>query len=97
MSYRTNEKIESIISLEFVSEQSDMVSEDVFKWKWILIGLHNALQNFMVCALRGTENTNVLASKSALKWLEEFWNRMSDNKHKWKYPKQRLDSFTNLF
>jgi hypothetical protein len=97
MHYRTNEKLEAINSLEFVSEQVDKVSDDISKWKWIIIGLHNALQNYMVCALRGTENTNVLSKKSSNNWLTEFFNRMHSPKDKWKYPEERLDSFTNLF
>ncbi len=97
MYYRTDEKSEAITSLEFVSEQVDKVSEDISKWKWIIIGLHNSLQNYMVCALRETENTNLLAKKYSMKWLEEFWNRMTIKKYKWKYPEERLDSFINLF
>lgn len=97
MYYRTNEKLEAINSLEFVAEQVDKVSDDISKWKWIIIGLHNALQNYMVCALRGTENTNVLTKKSSTNWLTEFFNRIQSPKYKWKYPKERLDSFTKLF
>jgi len=83
--------------LEFVSEQVDKVSDDISKWKWIIIGLHSALQNYMVCALRGTENTNVLSAKSSKNWFVEFWNRMHSPKYKWKYPSERLDLFSNLF
>lgn len=97
MHYRTNEKLEAINSLEFVSEQVEKVSEDISKWKWIIIGLHNALQNYMVCALRRLENTNVLTHKSARDVLTEFFNIMDLPENKWKFPKEKLDSFTNLF
>lgn len=97
MYYRTNEKLEAINSLEFVSEQVDKVSDDISKWKWIIIGLHNTLQNYMVCSLRGTENTNILSKKSSNNWLTEFFNRIDLTKYKWKYPDERLDSFINLF
>ena len=97
MQYRTNEILEAINSLEFVLEQVDKVSEDISKWKWVIIGLHNTIQNYMVCALRGTENTNVLTVKSSKEWLQEFWNRIQPTTYKWKNPAERLDLFTNLF
>ncbi|MEJ2493878.1 MAG: hypothetical protein P8Y79_06085, partial [Ignavibacteriaceae bacterium] len=94
---RTDHNYEAINSLEFVAELVGDVSNYISKWKWIIIALHNSLQNFMVCSLRGTNNLKVLAKKSAMNWIAEFTNRLSGNVEEWKSPNEKLDSFPNLF
>jgi len=95
--YRTNENVEAIESLEFVTELLSLSEADITKWKWIIIALHNSLQNFMVCSLRGTNNLNVLAKKSAKEWFSEFTKRMIGTVAEWKSPEEKLDWFPSLF
>ena len=87
---KTDEREESISSLEMVRNASLKVSEDFFQWKWVIIALHNALQGFMVLSLRNGNNFRVMPDKLARKCYEAH----RANKP---WPKERLDSFLNLY
>ena len=73
------------------SEQLERVVDNPHYWQWVIVGLHNALQGFMVLALRGGTNLNVLTDKCAEQWLAAY-ERGDVN-----YPEQRLDRFLNLY
>ena len=89
--FRTDEFEEAILSFEKVAESSELIAKDLSRWRWLVISLHNAVQGFMVLALRGTNNLAILTPKSAAEWLEAYENRSP-------FPKQeRLDSFLNLY
>jgi len=88
---RTDEIQEAIISLEVVSIQLPKVSLDDHYWKWAIIGLHNALQGFMVLALQGSNYLNVLTDKCAREWLATYESGRKD------YPEPKLDGFLNLY
>ena len=64
--------------------------EDQYHWKWVLIALHNCLQGFMVCALRGGDGLNVLKDRVALQFQE------ADQKNLPR-PREELDTFLNLY
>ena len=87
----TDEFQEAVISLEVLSDQLPKVLIDDHHWKWAIIGLHNALQGFMVLALTGTNGLNALTEKCAKEWLAAYerGDRTS--------PKRKLDSFLNLY
>jgi hypothetical protein len=87
----TDEGLEAVFSLEMVSECLPKVSENIYYWKWVLIALHNALQGFMVLALRGSDSLNVLTKKCAEKWLAARERRDKT------FPERRLDGFWNLY
>jgi len=89
----TDESQEAVLALQLVSEQLSHLesSGNPHYWTWIIIGLHNALQGFMVLALRGNNNINVLTEDCARKWLEAYERKDG------KYPDQRLDKFLNLY
>jgi hypothetical protein len=74
-----------------VGEQLPRSAENPHYWKWVIIALHNALQGFMVLALRGTSNLNVLTKKSAEEWMAAYTR--GDNR----FPTPRLDSFLELY
>jgi hypothetical protein len=65
---RTDETQQAVLALRMVSEQLSRVSQNPHYWQWVVIGLHNALQGFMVLALRGTDDLNVLTDKCATEW-----------------------------
>jgi hypothetical protein len=46
----TDYEEESLRTLEFTVEQLTRVIEDSYRWKWVIIALHNSLQAFMVKA-----------------------------------------------
>ena len=88
---RTNIDIEAVLSLEMLAEQIPKVLIDEYRWKWVILFLHTALQNFMVLALRGSNNLRVINKKDADKWLEAYYNNEDV------LPNCRLDSFMNLY
>ncbi len=89
----TNESQEAVLALQLVSEQLAHLesTSNHHYWTWIVVGLHNTLQGFMVLALRGSNNINVLTEDCARKWL------VAHERRDRKYPKQKLDKFLNLY
>lgn len=87
----TQELNEAINSLEMAREVLRSVIQDENYWKWIVIALHNSVQGFMVCALKGTNSFNVLRDDSARKWLKEYQSESG------KYPHDILDTYLNLY
>ncbi len=89
---RIDEFEESVHSLELSVELFNglTLNSDYYQWVWVLITLHNALQGFMVLALRGTNGLNVLKPKCAQAWLEAYDKKME-------YPIPVLDTFSNLY
>lgn len=87
---RTDEKLEFISSVRMVTTSLTAAQHDLEHWKWVVIALHNAMQGAMVMALRGGNNLRVMPEKLAAKCLE------AHNAGK-PWPKERLDSFSNLY
>ncbi len=87
---RTDEREESVSSLEMVRDASSKIDEDLFQWKWVIIAIHNAMQGFMVLSLRNGNNFRVMPKKLANKCYQAH----RENKP---WPKERLDSFPNLY
>ncbi|MFY1055112.1 hypothetical protein ACOQNP_26150 [Ectopseudomonas khazarica] len=87
---RTDEKQEFISSVRMVRTSLAAARQDLEHWKWAVIALHNAMQGAMVMALRGSNNLRVMPEKLAMKCLE------AHNAGK-PCPKERLDSFLNLY
>ncbi|MCD8549072.1 MAG: hypothetical protein LRY74_01090 [Shewanella xiamenensis] len=87
---RTDETEESVSALEMLRDSLVKVNEDVYQWKWAVIAAHNALQGFMVLALRNGNNLAVMSEKAAGQWLEAYREEKP-------LPEERLDSFLNLY
>jgi len=87
---RTDELTESVKALEAFYSNIRRVNGDPYYWKWAVIALHNAVQGFMVCALRGSNNLAVLTPESAKEWMDAY--RVGKP-----YPEERLDDFLNLY
>ncbi len=87
---RTDEAEEAIAALEMVGRFAADASRDPFAWRWVILALHNSLQGFMVIAIRDTAGLFPLPEKLAAKWLQAHEARAP-------YPKERLDSFPNLY
>lgn len=71
---RTDELVEAVKGLEMFLSNIRKVKKDLYFWKWAIIALHNSVQGFMVCALRGTNGLSVLTPKCAEAWLEAYEN-----------------------
>jgi len=87
---RTDEREESVSALAMMRDSTANVVEDIYQWKWVIIAAHNALQGFMVLALRNGNNLTVMPEKLAGKWLEAYRAEKP-------LPEERLDSFPNLY
>jgi hypothetical protein len=87
----TDRALDAVNSLEMVYEQLAKTNRDPHRWKWVLIALHNALQAYMVLALRGSDGLNVLTDKLAKEQVDA-WKQNS----KILRP-LRLDDFGNLY
>lgn len=88
---RTDERKEAIKALEMVLEQISRVKLDVYRWKWIIIALHNALQAFMVLALRGSANFHLVKADDAEKYLAAIMEEGEP------FPGEQLDFFLELY
>jgi len=73
--------------LEFVVRALKMTQNDEYYWKWCIIGLHNTIQAFIVCAISGTSGTGALKKQSAIKVLN----------YNGEFFKAELDYFLNLY
>lgn len=67
------------------------VVEDIHYWKIILILVHNSLQGFMVCALKGTAGLEVVSEQTRKKMMKYF-EGVSDE-----YPNELLLRFLDLY
>jgi hypothetical protein len=68
-----------------------MITKNNYFWKPVIIFIHNSLQGFMVSALRGTNNHNILSEKY-FKELEKVSTDTSKDK-----PKEELLNFLSLY
>src|SRR3989304_883554 len=88
---RTDESQQAVLALRVASEHLPRVIANPHHWQWVIIGLHNALQGFMVLALCGTDNLNVFSDEYAKEWKAAY--KRGDGK----YPEPRLDEFPKLY
>ena len=88
---RTDETEEALLALRVTSENLDKALLDLTYWPWVILPLHNALQGFMVLALRGSNGLNVLTPESAAGWIAAYESGTGD------YPELELDDFLNLY
>jgi hypothetical protein len=56
----TNERKEAVDAIEMTARFLEEVEANPDRWKWAIIALHNAVQAFMVLALKGTWSVTVL-------------------------------------
>lgn len=66
---RTDEETEAVRSLEMVAELLPRVEADRYLWKWVAIALQNAVQGYLVLALRGTSRARILKPSATKKYL----------------------------
>lgn len=91
---RTDTITEAYKSLEKVDETLNLVSDDVYQWKWVIIALHNCVQCFMVLALEGANQADVIKDKTKDKRkVAEYLNPQNE----WKPELAKLDDFGSLY
>lgn len=87
---RTDETKEAISALEMLAEAAPSLTTDFYRWKWVIISTHNALQGFMVLALRHGNGLLALKDEIAAQWLKAY-------REGGQYPVEKLDNFLNLY
>ena len=66
----TDEFVETISALEATADELQRVQADPYRWKWVILALHSAVQGMMTLALRGTNNLKVLKPEDKKRFLE---------------------------
>jgi hypothetical protein len=69
---------------------ANSVRADSYRWKWVLIAVHNTVQGFMVLALRRGNGMLALRDDVAAAWIKAYREEKP-------LPKERLDTFLNLY
>ncbi len=70
----TDEFEETVSALETTANELERVKADPYRWKWVILALHSALQGMMALALRGGNNLRVLKSEDAKRFLDAYEN-----------------------
>lgn len=86
----TNILNEAVSSLELVIESLELVEKDVCRWKWVVIALHNSMQNIMVSALKQGNGFHSMENDSYKKWIEAYRNSQP-------LPPTKLAKFLELY
>jgi hypothetical protein len=98
---RTDEKVEAIRALQEVHDQLIKIDEQgiLYSWKWIVIALHNALQGFMVWALRHGHDRDIIREKIDKKTGKTYRQLYSDYVEKKEaiVPNDLLETFLGFY
>jgi hypothetical protein len=70
----TDYEQEGVLSLEFATQQLEQVLDDAYRWKWVIIGLHNSLQAFMVMACSGSDQMGAMTDAYRNHWYDHYRN-----------------------
>jgi len=87
--FRVNEISEPLNAMMMAKEFLERSEQDIYYLKWAILAIHNALQGFMVLALKGTSNLPIIE-----------WKKDYDGKSAYEIlsdPKSKLCCFTELF
>ncbi len=78
-------------SLELVSIVLPLVLDKPQFWKWVIIGLHNALQGLMVLSLYTGAGFELWKEKDRNDWLARYYKGIPHR------GRRHLDNFSNLY
>jgi hypothetical protein len=87
----TDTVVETVLALEVFAEELQRALTDPYRWKWVILSLHNAVQGMMVLALQSSHGLHVLRPHDAARWLEA-------HERGGPYPNDlKLDDFLSLY
>ena len=66
----TDEFLETISALEAVANELERAKADSYRWKWVILALHSAMQGMMALALRGGNNLRILKPEDTKRFLD---------------------------
>lgn len=87
----TDERREAVKALEMTAKMLSLVRDNEYYWKWVIVGLHNALQALFVVAVSGSAGFGAIEPKQVGKWLRVY------RSGKGKYPSLNLMRFMPLY
>ncbi|MBW2307814.1 MAG: hypothetical protein JRG73_12875 [Deltaproteobacteria bacterium] len=78
-------------ALEAVADELRCVYQNAYRWKWVILAMHSALQGMMVLALQGSDGLRVFREEDAIRW-------MNAHESGGPYPDDlKLDKFLDLY
>jgi len=77
-------------SLYFAYQQLLFCNNNPYSWKWVIIGVHNSLQNFMMYSLRDDASGSILKAKQRNKYYINLRGQLPDQN-------SELDYFLELY
>jgi len=86
----TDEREDVLASLRMVSSSCDAVQADIGAWKWVVVGIHSALQSAMAFHLGFGNDLLVSRHEDAAAWLAAHEDGTP-------YPEMMMDSFPSLY
>jgi hypothetical protein len=87
----TDKYVELGRAVSMAREQIERVEQDAYRWKWVVVALHNAIQAAIVCSISGSAGLGALRPRIRDQWLETYYSGGSD------FPVERLDDFPALY
>lgn len=88
---QTNEYLECLESLKFISQIIEKLKNEPYYWKWTIISFHNAIQSVLIMSLKGSNGLLTLKEKSEKAWLKAYNEGLPPSE------KLELDTFLNLY
>lgn len=76
LSFVTTPENEAVRALERFRDELLRAEQEPYDWKWAIIAGHNAIQNFMVCALDSSGRENLFTDRYN-KEFEKWWRDLS--------------------
>lgn len=73
LEFTTTPENEAVRALERFRDELLRAEQDAYDWKWAIIAGHNAIQNFMVCALDSPGRENLFSDRYN-KEFEKWWH-----------------------
>ena len=87
----TGSAVETVSALEAAADELERAQGDPYRWKWVVLALHSAVQGMMALALKGSNGLNVLKSDDAKRLTLAIENGTP-------VPTDlKMDSFSNLY
>lgn len=68
----TDYETEGALALEMTVEQLRKVTNEPYRWKWVITSLHNAVQAFLVKACSGSDLLGAMTRKYRDHWYEQY-------------------------
>lgn len=87
----TEPAIEVLEGLKEISLKLDLVLNNVYQWKWVILATNNTIQNAMTNSIRDSAGVNILREKIRTQMVDSMRNDAVQR------PIERLDEFFNLY